>query len=318
MLPGIPKISVLVICYNQEKVISRAIESLLVQKDYIYEICVSDDCSKDRTWEILQEYDKKYPGLFKLNRNEPNVGIFENIEKTWEMPTGDIIYRLAGDDECGEGWFEKVINFIKGNKIDYQNELFCIYGDYSAKYPNGDSFLKKKKIVNSETDLMRLSIRGLFGNRSACYSKKILDKFQKVSQGRSYIAESAQDRQLQLFTEKNYYIPFVGNVYYTQIGINIHFNKGILMQREEVELYAKNFLESHGYKFLSKDLKYIEYKTAVAMSYKNHSLKHKLKILLLFLQSIDIRLGLLQINIKRYLFAIARRVPHKKPILWEI
>ena len=104
MIDGIPKISVLVITYNQEDVIRRAIDSLLVQKDYIYEICVSDDCSKDRTWNILKEYSEKYPGLFVLNRNNPNIGIFENIEKTWTMPTGEIIYQLSGDDACGEGW----------------------------------------------------------------------------------------------------------------------------------------------------------------------------------------------------------------------
>ena len=95
MIEGIPRISVLVITYNQEDVISRAIDSLLLQRDYIYEICVSDDCSKDRTWDILQDYSAKHPGLFVLNRNDPNVGIFENIEKTWTMPTGDIIYQSS-------------------------------------------------------------------------------------------------------------------------------------------------------------------------------------------------------------------------------
>ena len=117
---------------------------MLSQKDYIYEICVSDDCSPDRTWEVLQEYDRQYPGLFKLHQNHPNVGIFENIEYTWTMPTGDIIYQLSGDDECGKGWFKTVIEFIQNNNINYKEELFCIYGDYQAIYPNGDSFIRRK------------------------------------------------------------------------------------------------------------------------------------------------------------------------------
>ena len=141
MIKGIPKISVIVITYKQEELIKRAINSLLSQKDYIYEICVSDDCSPDHTWDVLQEYDKQYPGLFVLNRNEPNVGIFENIERTWSMPTGDIIYRLAGDDECGEDWFKTVVDFIQENRIDYKSELFCIYGNYKNVYPNGDSYI---------------------------------------------------------------------------------------------------------------------------------------------------------------------------------
>ena len=90
--------------------------SLLCQ-EHLYEICVSDDCSSDRTWEILNEYSSRYPGLFKLNRNDPNLGIFANEEKTWEMPTGDIIYRIAGDDMCCEGYFKAVVDFISEKGI---------------------------------------------------------------------------------------------------------------------------------------------------------------------------------------------------------
>lgn len=58
-----PKISALVICYKQEKLIKRAIDSLLNQKEYLYEICVSDDGSPDKTWEVLQEYAVQHPGF---------------------------------------------------------------------------------------------------------------------------------------------------------------------------------------------------------------------------------------------------------------
>ena len=139
----LPKISASILAYNQEKVIGRAIESLLSQKDYIYEIIVSDDCSTDNTWNVVMEYAQKYPGLFKLNRNEKNLGIFEHIEKTWSLFSGDIVYRLAGDDECGEGWFKKVVDFITENKIDYKKEKFCIYSDHKCIYPNGDSYVFK-------------------------------------------------------------------------------------------------------------------------------------------------------------------------------
>ena len=202
MIEGVPKISVLIICYKQEELIKRAINSLLAQKDYIYEICVSDDCSPDRTWEVLQEYDKQYPGLFKLHQNRPNVGIFENIEYTWTMPTGDIIYQLAGDDECGEGWFKTVIEYIQNNHIDYKNELFCIYGDYKCVYPNGDSFRYNQRYAKKNKDLVRLYERGFICNRSSCYSVNVLKKFIKVSRGRSFMVENAMDLQVHLFSKR--------------------------------------------------------------------------------------------------------------------
>ena len=294
MIKGIPRISVLIVCYKQEKLIKRAIDSLLTQRDYIYEICISDDCSPDDTWDVIQRYSHDYPGLFKLNRNEPNLGIFENIEKTWDMPTGDLVYRVAGDDECGEGWFKTVIDYIQEKGIDYKNELFCIYGDYKCIYPNGDSFVFKNDAINTGIDAIRLSVRGIIGNRSACFSRKLLQKYEKVSQGRSYLPESAQDRQLQLFAETSYYIPFVGNKYYTQIGENVKFNAKRLEERECVEDYAKTFIESHGYVFTKKDIEFIKYKTESAKSYRSKSIRHSLLVFWLFIKSYDSQLGLKQ------------------------
>lgn len=313
-----PKISVLIISYKQEELIKRALDSLLVQKDYLYEICVSDDCSPDKTWEVLQEYDRQYPGLFKLNRNDPNIGMFANFEKTWTMPSGDLIYLLAGDDECPQGWFKKVSDFIMEKQLDYHNDYFTVYGDYEARYPNGDSFVFSNKAIKKGIDPVRLSLRGIIGNRSAVYTRKVLDSFKVVSVGRSYIAESAQDRQLQLFSKNNYYIPFVGNVYYARIGVSVHFNVEEYKDRENIEEYAREFIESQGYKFNKKDRCFIQYRTEFCRKYKDNSLKHRLQIFWLFIRSIDLSLGMMQIRPKRYLFALFRRLPHRKPLSWKI
>ena len=327
MIEGLPKISVLIICYKQEELIKRAINSLLVQKDYIYEICVTDDCSPDRTWEVLQEYDKQHPGLFKLHQNRPNVGIFENIEQSWTMPTGELIYQLAGDDECGENWFKTVIDYIKQNNIDYKNELFCIYGDYKAVYPNGDSFLLKNDMIMTGYNALGLALRKLICNRSACYSKKVLDKYIKVSEGRSYAVESAQDMQLQIMTDKNYYIPHVGNIYYTRIGVSIGNNRNGVIETKAPMDYVNDLLTATGYFLPFKDQKIVKYFTFRAYNNirfnlgnisKTNYRVNKFKQLLLFLNGIDISLGLKGLRLKRILFAIRRRIPHKQPIHWSI
>ncbi len=319
MIEGIPKISVLVICYNQEKVISRAINSLLAQKDYIYEICVSDDCSKDRTWEILQEYDRKYPGLFVLNRNEPNVGIFENFEKTWTMPSGDLVYQLSGDDECGANWMHTIIDFIQSNHIDYKNENVCIYGDYKAIYPNGDSMVFRNNLVDTFKETIYLFLRTCIGVRSICYSMGILKRFEKVSQGRSHIAETAQEVQIPLNTQKNYYIPQVGNIYYTGIGISTQTSSDKFFdERQQIVPYALSFLESKG---VSVDPKFSLYTKAnlAEKEYHHHrSLKNLLKMVFCKLRSYDHRIGLKSIGFKQTVFALRRRLPHKRPIVMYV
>lgn len=315
MLDGLPKISVLVITYNQEDLIKRAIDSLLAQKDYIYEICVSDDCSKDRTWDILQEYSAKYPGLFVLNRNEPNVGIFENIEKTWTMPTGDIIYQLSGDDECGEGWFKEVVEYIRDNNIDYKNEMFCIYGDYKCIYPNGDSLLFKNDAITSGIDPVRLAIRKYIGNRSSCYSINVLKKFSKVSKGRSYEAEGAQDRLLQLYSEKNYYCPHLGNVYYTGIGVNRHLSPSDIVEVFDKGVkYNQEVLQNLGYPFNSKEIYYMQYYIVKNKFIYQKSISNLFKSLALYIKAFDWTFKMENFRLPIYVFAIRRRLPHKQPI----
>ena len=47
-------------CYNSEKTISRAIESALNQDTKPLEVIIIDDCSSDRSQEIIKEYELKY------------------------------------------------------------------------------------------------------------------------------------------------------------------------------------------------------------------------------------------------------------------
>ena len=81
MKSGNIKHSVLIISYFQEDYIGTTIESVLNQTELPYEIIISDDCSKDDTWNIIQRYQKKHPDLIRAYRNDPNIGIFQNLEK---------------------------------------------------------------------------------------------------------------------------------------------------------------------------------------------------------------------------------------------
>lgn len=306
-----PRISVLVITYKQEDIIGRTLDAIIAQHDYIYEICVSDDCSPDGTWQILQMYQQKYPKLIKIHRNNPNLGIFENIEKVRTMPTGEVVTMVAGDDLPGEGWYKRVAEFIKEKGIDCQNELFCIYGDYKCIYPNGDSVVHKHSSVAKVDNAFRLALRGFINGRGCCYSRKILDKFKKVSQGKSHIAENAQDRQLQIFSEKNYYIPMVGNVYYAKRGISVHLNDNLKKERMQIWPYSIKCFKDFGIKLSKRDLIFIKHR----MTYQEYVyLGKKSKAFLSFwfyLRSFDFKLFMASDTLRGVWFAIRRRLPHK-------
>lgn len=318
MLDNIPKISVLIVAYNQEGVISRTLDSLLAQRDYLYQICISDDCSKDNTWGIISRYARMYPDLFIINKNEKNLGIFENVEKTWGLPTGDIVSMMAGDDCVAEGWYKAVIEFIIKNGIDYKNEKFCIGGNYQCLYPSGDTItIKTNKNLKLNVPAIRLYERGMIsGNRASLYSIKILREFELVSRGRSFIAENAQECQIYINAETYYYLDKLANVYYTGIGVSSNMTPERKEQHEQTMVYAFELLRKHNAPLTKRD-QFLPYLNIAQKHMRwNPSFNNYIKLLYYKIKTFDFNLWLYSIDIKKTLFKIARRLPHKKTIHW--
>ena len=91
-------VSVCMTSYYHEPYIAQSIESVLSQKtDFNYEIVISDDCSKDRTQEIIREYAEKYPCI-KYKFNEENIGLTKNVFQAKTMAEGKYVVPLSGDD----------------------------------------------------------------------------------------------------------------------------------------------------------------------------------------------------------------------------
>lgn len=95
-----PLISYFVMSYNQELFIREGIESAFAQTYTPLEIIISDDCSKDRTFEIAQELVESYTGphSVRLNRNIMTLGIGRHVNRLMELCTGALVVASAGDD----------------------------------------------------------------------------------------------------------------------------------------------------------------------------------------------------------------------------
>jgi glycosyltransferase involved in cell wall biosynthesis len=94
-----PKISIVTICYNQEKYIRQAIDSFLMQKtDFEFEIVVADDASTDKTQDILREYRDLHPNVFNLILRRKNIGAVKNSIEALKAAKGEYIALCEGDD----------------------------------------------------------------------------------------------------------------------------------------------------------------------------------------------------------------------------
>jgi glycosyltransferase involved in cell wall biosynthesis len=94
------KTTLLLLTFNQEKYIKHAMDGALNQSINELEIVISDDCSTDKTWKIINEICQNYSGPHRivLNRNQKNLGLIENINESIDLCTGEIIILAAGDD----------------------------------------------------------------------------------------------------------------------------------------------------------------------------------------------------------------------------
>lgn len=111
----LPKIDILIIAYNQQDSISRAIDSILAQEtEFFYRINIADDFSTDRTREILIAYHKKYPDIINLILSDQNLGAKKNFIKGANYLIGEYIACLDGDDYwCDKSKLQKQISFLE-------------------------------------------------------------------------------------------------------------------------------------------------------------------------------------------------------------
>lgn len=93
------KLSVCTITYNHERFLAQALDSALAQDtDFEFEIVVGEDCSKDRTREILASYAERFPGKIRPLLHESNLGINRNLAETLRACSGEYVALLEGDD----------------------------------------------------------------------------------------------------------------------------------------------------------------------------------------------------------------------------
>ncbi|HEX6508474.1 MAG TPA: glycosyltransferase [Chloroflexota bacterium] len=95
-----PLITFGIITYNQERFVTAALQGAIAQTYSPLEIVISDDCSSDSTFEVLQELVSEYDGPHKvhLHLNEQNLGLSGNLGQLMQLARGDLIVAAAGDD----------------------------------------------------------------------------------------------------------------------------------------------------------------------------------------------------------------------------
>ena len=113
----IPKISIIIPCYNAENYLEKAVNSIVNQTYKNLEIICIDDGSNDRTKEILLELQQKDDRIIVVS-NEQNLKLIQTLNKGIEISTGEYIARMDADDVASPEKFEKQLNYLLKNNLD--------------------------------------------------------------------------------------------------------------------------------------------------------------------------------------------------------
>ena len=112
------KLSIVISCYNEEDTLETILLKLINLKINLEkEIIIIDDCSIDRSIEIIKRLQGSYD-FIKLIENKPNRGKGFCLRKGFEASSGDIILIQDADLEYDPAEYCKLLQPILDDKAD--------------------------------------------------------------------------------------------------------------------------------------------------------------------------------------------------------
>lgn len=169
------ELDIILISYNQEAFIAKAIDSILAQKvaDNIkLNLYIADDVSTDSTLDIVKEHLAGSDIHAEFLPKQRNAGYIQNYRQAFAACKGDYIAILEGDDYWLKNHLNQHITFLEEH-----NDCSMSMNEHHRLLPDGTLH---EPAWNQESDVRRVSIEeqigsgNQLGNLSACIFRGIL------------------------------------------------------------------------------------------------------------------------------------------------
>lgn len=133
---NIPLVSVIILAYNHERFISKALDSVIRQeRSFPVEILINDDASLDSTPDIIRDYENRYPDLIFFFPHSINQGAMKSFYFIQDKCKGKYIMACAGDDYWLPGKMKLQVEYMETH-----SEVGMCYGKVKRLY--NENFLK--------------------------------------------------------------------------------------------------------------------------------------------------------------------------------
>lgn len=166
---SVPKVSVCVVTYNQEKYIETCLRSILDQQvNFSIEIIVSDDASTDATPDIIRKFHQQYPEIIKPMLHATNISAGVNFQVAHNAATGEYVAHCDGDDYFLPGKLQFQADFLDKNpayvQVWHRQQLVDSDNNIVGKFP----YRYLKILLGGKLSLKHLAISyGRVGQHSS-------------------------------------------------------------------------------------------------------------------------------------------------------
>jgi glycosyltransferase involved in cell wall biosynthesis len=191
-MPVAPYVTVGLPVYNGERLLGRAVESLLAQTFENFELVISDNGSTDRTESICRAFAGRDPRV-RYHRNAENVGAARNFNRVFELGRAPYFRWAAHDDMCRPDFLARCVEVL-----DREPDVSLVY-TRAVDVDEQDRPIKEYAPSSLATQARAADrVRDLLRNPSPCFEAFALMRREQLSQTDLIGAYTASDRTLLL------------------------------------------------------------------------------------------------------------------------
>lgn len=231
-------VSVVMITYGQEEFIKEAIEGVLLQRaNFSIELIIANDCSPDKTDEIVNELIISNETNIEIvyKKHETNIGMMPNFTFALNQAQGKYIALCEGDDFWNDPHkLQKQVDFLENNP-----EYVLCFHKVKILKPNGelvDDFLTK--VPKKYQTLIDLAGFGNYIHTPSVVFKNVIKEFPE-----EFISSPIGDFFIYLLLAEH------GKLHYSEenmavyrYGVGVHSTKSKLKMAKISNLFFINYL----------------------------------------------------------------------------
>lgn len=176
---GDPLVTIFVASYNQENFIAAAVEGAFAQTYPNLEIILSDDGSRDRTFDIIKEMAAAYDGPHKVivNQTPENRGLLAHLYEIAGLSSGALIVAAAGDDVSHPDRVERTVREWQRNGAP------VLFSSWNVIDTDG-TFIEKHNVAENPSSVRKKTLQEYFRDPKlikfhgalAAYSREVFEK----------------------------------------------------------------------------------------------------------------------------------------------